>query len=182
MQAKPLPGDSLGRGPTEDPADLLSLLKQVATVQPHAHCLVAQLLQCQGYSQEVGETAPAGRDTGVRVSSCSAEPTLGDAWGSPPHTVGVQQALEGPGKGQGIGHKGCPLPWVWLLRPEPQVGTHTRQPHLHAGGQVHPGALTSSWSQHLRRGVGEGWRTQTQGGAWFTPVEGLSHLAASFPV
>lgn len=90
------------------------------------------------------------------VCSSSAETTPGCGRASPPHTVGVQQALEGPGKSQGVGHKGCPLPPVRLLHTQPQVATHTLQPHLHTGSQIHLGALTSRRSQHLWRGVKNG--------------------------
>lgn len=60
----PGPNPLGGSGP-EEPSDLPGLLKQVAAVQPHSHGPVAQLAQGQGYGQEVGKTASAGR--GKRV-------------------------------------------------------------------------------------------------------------------
>lgn len=99
----------------------------------------------------------------MRGHRCSAEPTQGRTRASPLHTVGVQQALEGPGKSQGVGHKGCPLPSVGFLHPQSQMGTHAIQPCLHTSSQIHPGALTGSWSQHLWKGVSEGWAALSAG-------------------
>lgn len=165
------PRDSLGCRRPEVRTDLLGLPEQVTAVQPHTYGPVAQLTQGQGYCKEVGKTTPAGRDKGMGGAAAAllSPPPPGAAWASPPHTVGVQQALEGLGKGQSIGHKGCPLTRVRLLHPQPQVGTHTFQPRLHTGDQVHPGAPTSSWSQHLGRGVGEGWGTQSAGWGLLPP-------------
>lgn len=71
-------GNSLGTNSSKDPSDLLSLLKQITAVQPHAHCPVAQLPQCQGYCQKVGKTTPAYiyKKKGDQELSCSTEAAL----------------------------------------------------------------------------------------------------------
>lgn len=60
----PLVGNSLSTNSPKDPTDLLSLLEQVTAVQPHTHCPVAQLPQCQGYCQEIRKTTPACKTRG----------------------------------------------------------------------------------------------------------------------
>lgn len=60
----PLMGNSLDTNSSKDATDLLSLLKQVAAVQPHTHCSVTQLPQCQGYCQEVRKATPACKTRG----------------------------------------------------------------------------------------------------------------------